>query len=258
MPAVRGVDLKRELAAIPVTGSPVRARLREQAIAAIFAEDLVEASYSYNLVPLSAPPAAVLEAGGERFHAPRLLPESGELTALGCGVCTLGPKLEARVSALFREKRAALAVSMDEVANEMLFALGRRIQDRMLSECYRKRLSMGAELHAGDPGLDLDAQAAVLRLAQAEQVGVALFKGHLLTPLKSSSVVFAVGRDLPEVAWSRCESCPSAKKCNFGRRANAGRDAAARGASDAASAMQTPVPPALRVGDRNDWKESRA
>lgn len=222
MPAIRGVDLKRELATNPPEGmSPVRARLRNQAIATILAEDLVEASYSYNIVPLQGPAGEILQAGGEWIRAPRLLPESGELTAVGCGVCTLGPKLEARISQLFRERRASLAVSLDEVGNEMLFALGRRIQDRMLSECYRKRLSMGAELHAGDPGLELDAQLAVLRLADADKIGVALYKGQLVTPLKSTSVVFAVGRNLPEVSWSRCDSCPSAAKCNYGRRPRA-------------------------------------
>ncbi|MEJ2393727.1 MAG: hypothetical protein P8Z77_02925, partial [Candidatus Thiodiazotropha sp.] len=86
------------------------------------------------------------------------------------------------------------------------------------SECYRKRLSMGAELHSGDPGLELDTQAAVLRMAEGMKIGVALHQGQLLTPLKSGSVVFAVGRDLPEVAWSRCETCPSYAKCSFGRR----------------------------------------
>jgi hypothetical protein len=222
MPSVRGVDLKRELATIPPSDmSPVCARLRNEAIEAIFAEDLVEASYSYNIVPIVGPAAETLEAGGVRIRAPRLLPESGQLTAIGCGVCTLGSKLEARISELFRDKRASLAVSLDEVANEMLFALGRRIQDRMLSECYRKRLTMGAELHAGDPGLELDAQTAVLYLAEAAKIGVSLYRDHLITPLKSSSVVFAVGRNLPEVSWSRCESCPSAAKCNYGRRPKA-------------------------------------
>lgn len=219
MPAVRGVDLRRELTTNPPEGiSPTRARLRNEAIALMLAEDLVEASYSYNIVPLQGPAGEILQAGGEWIRAPRLLPASGELTAVGCGVCTLGPKLDARIGALFRERRAALAVSLDEVGNEMLFALGRRIQDRMLSECYRKRLSMGAELHAGDPGLELEAQTAVLRLAEAEKIAVGLFKGLLVTPLKSSSVVFAIGRNLPAVSWSRCESCPSAAKCNYGRR----------------------------------------
>ena len=222
MPAVRGVDLKRELATNPPEGmSPVRARLRGEAIALIFAEDLVEACYSYNIVPLQQPAGETLHVGGEALHAPRLLPESGQLTALGCGVCTVGPRVEARVSELFREKRASLALAVDAVANEMLFALGRRIQDRMLSECYRRRLSMAGELHAGDPGLDLAAQALVLRLAEGENIGVRLHGGQLLTPLKSTSVVLGVGRDLPEVSWSRCDECPSKAKCNFGRRPKA-------------------------------------
>jgi hypothetical protein len=146
------------------------------------------------------------------------LPESGELTALGCGVCTLGPRLEARVTSLFGERRASLAVALDAVGVEMLFALGRRLQDRMLSECYRKRLSMGGELHAGDPGLDISAQATVLRLADAAKIGVGLHGDHLITPLKSGTAVYAVGRDIPAVSWSRCDTCPSKTKCNFGRR----------------------------------------
>ncbi len=219
MPVVRGVDLRRELAADPPEGmSPVRARLRRDAMAVAEAEDLIEACYSYAIVPLEGWADGRLRAGAECLDAPRLVPASGELTAIGCGVCTVGPRLPARVTALFGERRASLAVALDELGSEMLFALGRRIQDRMLSECYRKRLSMGAELAAGDPGLGLDAQAAVLRLAGAESIGVGLHRGGLLTPLKSASVVFAVGRNLPESSWSRCESCPSRTKCNYGRR----------------------------------------
>lgn len=218
MPAVRGVDLKRELANNPPPGlSPLRSRLRAEALTLIEAEDLVEASYSYRILPLDRPAANPLHVGGEILHAPRLLPESGELTSLGCGVCSLGPRLEARVTALFGEKRASLALALDEVANQMLMALGRRVQDRMLSECYRRRLSMAGELRAGDPGLDIAAQAAVLRLAEAESIGVRMHGSHLLTPLKSVSMVLGVGRDLPAVSWSRCDSCPSASKCNFGR-----------------------------------------
>ena len=220
MPSVRGVDLKRELANLPTEGlSPASARLQAEAVEMIRSEQLLDVSYSYNIVPLDqAADGARLRAGGEILEAERLLPESGELTALGCGVYTLGERLEKRIRELFEARRAALAVVLDEIGVGLLFAMGRRIQDRMLSECYRKRLSMGAELHAGDPGLELDAQAAVLRLAEAEKIGVGLHKGQLITPLKSGSVVFAVGQDLPEVAWSRCETCPSKNRCNFGRR----------------------------------------
>lgn len=219
MPCVVGVDLMRELAKNPPEGlSPVRARLRRNAIALIGDEGLVEASYSYNIIPLDRPAAATLHAGGEAIHAPRLLPESGELTAIGAGVCTLGPKVEARTTALFAEKRGSLALALDSVASEMLFALGRRVQDRMLAETTRRRLTMAGELRAGDPGLDISEQAAVLRLAGATSIGVALFKSHLMTPLKSASWVLGVGRNLPAASWSRCDACPSQAKCGVGRR----------------------------------------
>lgn len=222
MPRVVGVDLRRELANNPPEGlSPVRTRLRRDAIALIEAEGLVEdAAYSYNIVPLEAPAADIFLAGGEAIYAPLLLPASGELTALGCGACTIGPLLGERSTSLFGEKRASLAVALDDVGNEMLFALGRRMQDRMLSESMRKRLTMAGELHAGDPGLDLFAQAAILRLAEGDKIGVGLHNGHLLTPLKSGSVVYGVGRNLPEVSWSRCERCSSKAKCAIGRRPN--------------------------------------
>lgn len=219
---VRGVDLRRELANNPPARlSPARVRLRQEALALIDAEDLAEASYSYRIVPLERPASEILYADGEQLHAPILLPESGELTALGCGVCTLGPRLEARLSQLFQQKRASLALAIDEIATEMIFALGRRIQDRMLSECYRRGLTMAGELHAGDPGLDITAQAAVLRLADAESIGVQIKSGHLMTPLKSTSLVLGVGRDLPVVSWSRCDTCPSSNRCGFGRRPKA-------------------------------------
>ncbi|MBU1362452.1 MAG: hypothetical protein KKE51_01340 [Gammaproteobacteria bacterium] len=219
MPRIVGVDLRRDLENNPPPGlSPVRARLRRDALALMLDEDLVEASYCYEVLPLDAPPAATLHAGGAAFDAPALLPASGELTALGFAACTLGPRLQSRCTTLFGEKRASLAVALDELGTEMLFALARRLQDRVLSECYRKRLSLGAELNAGDPGLALDTLAAIVRLSGAADIGIGLHGGKLMTPLKSTAMIFAIGRDLPAVALSRCGGCPSRERCTFGRR----------------------------------------
>lgn len=218
MPRVVGIDLMRELANNPPEDlSSVRTQLRCDAIKLIQAENLVEAAYSYNIIPLDRPAAETLHAGGETIHAPRLLPESGELTAIGCGVCTLGPRVEARCTSLFAERRASLALALDEVANEMIFTLSRRIQDRMLAETARRHLTMAGELNAGDPGLDISAQAAILRLAAGNTIGVELYKNKLMTPLKSTSMILGVGKDLPTVSWSRCDSCPSKGKCRFSR-----------------------------------------
>ena len=57
----------------------------------------------------------------------RLVPESGQLTALAVGIFTLGPALERRVTALFAERRMSLALALDKLGNELLFALSRRV-----------------------------------------------------------------------------------------------------------------------------------
>lgn len=210
--------LLREIEAASLTiSSPSFSRIRQKALAILRQEDLLEPAYCYRIVPLERIEGANFFVEGEILHAPSLFPESGELTALAFGVITLGDRLEARISDLFRQRKASLAVALDDMANELMMGLSRRVEDRLMADVLRQRLTMAGELHAGDPGLDLAAQASVARLARGESIGVRLHNGHLLTPIKSGSVVFGVGRNLPVANWSRCDRCPSKAKCKFAR-----------------------------------------
>jgi hypothetical protein len=228
MAVALGLDILRQARTVPLNGRPsaARNRLRAQALAMARDEALVAGAYSYCIVPLEAPAAPLLQAGGESLEAPWLLPASGRLTALGCAVCTLGPALERRVRQLFGERRASLAMALDELGNELLFEISRRAQDRMQAEAGRRGLTLSGELRAGDPGLALEAQGAVLRLAAAESIGIRLGDGCLMHPLKSTSMVLGVGIDLPASAWSRCDSCNSRAKCGVRARALAAAAAA--------------------------------
>jgi hypothetical protein len=224
MPVARGFDVLREVALLPLQGrlSAVRERMRDKALGLARDERLIEAAYSYRIVPLDAPAAELLYAGGERLSAPWLLPVSGELTAIACGVCTLGPNVERRTSELFAARQASLAIALDELGNQLLFDVSRRVQDRMQADAARRGLCMAGELRPGDPGLALDAQAAVLRLAQAEAIGIGLSSGGLMQPVMSCSMVLGIGIDLPAVQWSRCDYCPRLEKCRVAERAGAG------------------------------------
>lgn len=220
MPSRHHINLLRNVTAMPMMGRPsaLRERMRRDALALAQAEGLGEVAWSYRIVPLDQPVGETLRLDGETLHAPWLLPASGQLTALASAVCTVGPQLEARVTSLFTEKRASIALALDELGTELLFAAARLVQDRMLADVQRQGLCLSGELHPGDPGLGLDAHASVLRLAQAEAIGVRLRYGHTLYPLKSSSVVMGAGIDLPEATWSRCDRCPSKAKCKLAQR----------------------------------------
>ena len=220
--APRAFDALKAVASLEPAGlSDARRRFRGEAVAVARAEGLGRAEMTFAVVPLDAPAADVLRAGGEAFFAPRMLPEAGELTALAFGVCTIGPALVEKVRTLFAQRKMSLALALDTLGNQMLMEASRRLQDRILASVTKQGLTMAGELRAGDPGLALEAQPAVLRLAGADRIGVAATGSLALEPAKSASVMFGVGRDLPAALWSRCDDCRSRKTCAVALRAAA-------------------------------------
>jgi hypothetical protein len=173
--------LLREVALQASVKLPSRQKFRDEAMALIEIELLADPAFSFSIVDLEGPVAETLRAGGESFYAPLLLPPSGQLTALACGVATVGRRLEKRIGLLFRERSMSLA--LDEAANDLLHAVSRRLQDRMLLTARKSGLTLAGELRPGDPGLALSAQSSVLRLAGADSIGVAVFGGHMLNPI---------------------------------------------------------------------------
>lgn len=219
MASASRIDMCRELdrlASMPVR-SGAQARMRREAAALIAAEHLVQAAINFRFVDLDSFEDGQLRAGGETLHAPRLIPEEGRLTALACGTATIGDALERRVSTLFAERRPGLALALDELGNQLLFEVSRRLQDRMLAHARKHDLSMAGELRAGDPGLALSYQPVVVRLADGAKIGVGVSRGLSLTPLKSMATMMGVGIDLPPATWSRCDACPSSDKCKLAR-----------------------------------------
>src|SRR6202142_709624 len=139
MPTIRGSGLLRDVATIPCADEALRrrGRYRRDAIDLLERDDLLDAAYCYRIVALDEPPSHMLRAGGEALEALRLVPKSGQLTALGVGICTLGPALERRASVLFAERRISLALALDRLGNELLSALSRRVQDLIVSEARK-------------------------------------------------------------------------------------------------------------------------
>ena len=189
-------------------------RIHDQALNMIIDEQLINARFTYGIIPLNQIAEGSLWAEGECFHAPRLLPESGKLTAVGCGVATIGNTLEHRVTSLFAQKKASLALALDKIGNQILFEVDRRLFEHIFATTQKTQLSMAGELRPGDPGLDLCHQPALLRLADSKSIGVNCNQGNTLTPLKSTSMIFGIGEDLPTAKWSRCDECRFNTNCS--------------------------------------------
>jgi hypothetical protein len=220
----RGFDVLHEIAAGAAAAQrpPAIERARLQALQFAGTERLLDAAFCWRIVPLDAPAAPLLHAGGERLHAPALLPESGELTAIACCACTLGPRLARRIGELYADGRIALATTLEDLATELLGAVVRRVHDRVHVHAQRQGLSVAGELRSGVPEFDAPAQAAVLRLAHAQCIGVQVDDAATVFPPHSLALVLGVGVELPP-DWSRCDACPKCRTCRIVARLRARR-----------------------------------
>ena len=223
MPVITDIDVLREVERGRVPAATTRraklVALRAQALAMARDERLADGRASWRIVSLECAPgqAGTLCMDGQRLDAPWLIPVTGRLTAVACAVATIGDALEQRIGALFDERRASLAEALDALGNELLFALSRHVQDRMLADARKQGLTMAGELRAGDPGLGLQAQQTVLTLAGACEIGISLTRTLMMNPTKSTSIVQGVGHELPAATWSRCEQCRSRSRCAVAR-----------------------------------------
>ena len=102
----------------------------------------------------------------------------------------------------------SLALALDTLGNQMLMEASRRLQDRILADVTKRGLTMAGELRAGDPGLALEAQPAVLRLAGGATIGVTITRiagagagqvdvGHVRRRPRSAAGALVALRRLP-------------------------------------------------------------
>ena len=101
----------------------------------------------------------------------------------------------------------------DALGNQVVTEVSRRLQNPALALVRKRRLTMAGELRSGGADLALEVQPAALRLSGAERINVACTQAFNLSPHKSASVVYGVGRDLPATNWSRCDDCCWRETC---------------------------------------------
>ena len=120
---------------------------------------------------------------------------------------------------LVRDWRAGelrvLALALDELAGERLFRLSDELHARIARAARSQGWHAGAPESPGDPGVALDAQAAVLALSGISTQSILMNSSGMLWPLKSISFVVALGAAVPDRPLaSRCVRCGSRERCS--------------------------------------------
>ena len=192
-----------------------RARTRHEALALVEAESLLEPATAFRVWPVRCARGEWLDLDMRSLAVSGFAGYGGAIAAVAAAACTLGPRFEQRVAALFHARRRLLALELDAIGTDRLFALAGRLAARIRREARRAGLRASAALHPGDVGMALGEQRAVLELADAGSQCIDVTAEGMLRPVKSLSFVVALGRAVPASAGVRCDRCGARDRCRI-------------------------------------------
>ncbi|MFP3909195.1 MAG: hypothetical protein ACLFVI_05330 [Archaeoglobaceae archaeon] len=175
--------------------------------------NLISPSIAYDIfeVVKIEPESIVLKK--ERIEGSLLPALFEECKFLMVAVCTIGPQLEEKVEQLINEGNLLNAMLIDEVGNASI----NELEDECLRVANEKADEEGLKASGcvcpGKEGFTLDEQAKILKMVNAQEIGVRLTDSRMMYPRKSTSLVIGIGTNLGH--WDMCEYCEMRDRCSY-------------------------------------------
>jgi hypothetical protein len=146
---------------------------------------------------------------------------SGELAGaeeIIVAAATLGTAIEARIAALFAERRAMRALALEELATASLFELSDQITARIGRLASARGHKLSERYAPGDVGIPFSLQPRFCELAGAADLGITLSASGMMRPVKSLCFLFATGANLNAAKRARsCDTCRARERCRYRR-----------------------------------------
>lgn len=134
-------------------------------------------------------------------------------------VCTIGSRLEARVSEYFARNQPTKAVVLDAVGIEAVNRVSEEASRRVEVEAADRGLKASIPINPGMSSMcSLEEQEVVFKVVDAERIGVKLSSSSVMIPLKSISMIVGLGEDVPtRDTGSQCDFCSLRETCRHRR-----------------------------------------
>ncbi len=171
---------------------------------------LLEPRATYDIYPIVEITSSLvrLEGGGQINGSliPTSFPEAIELVTM---VCTIGPRLEKRVTDYTQGHETLKGILLDGIGSAAVDILAREVYHSISQEVANRDFQAGSPVNPGMPGLPITEQANLLALAHAGEIGVSLTQSGIMVPRKSTSIITAIGGKMQ--TWSQADICRRCK-----------------------------------------------
>jgi hypothetical protein len=174
-------------------------------------DGLLQPGFSYDIYDVVAmkPDKVVLnnDASINGTLLPSAFAQAGKLAVM---VCTIGLKLETRVTECSKSGEALRAMLLDGIGSAAVDVLAQEACHFIAGKAAESGLQASSPVNPGMPGLPITEQKNILDLSRAEKIGVRLTSSGIMVPRKSTSQVIAIGPNMH--TWTQEEICA---RCNL-------------------------------------------
>jgi hypothetical protein len=190
-------------------GAKVRRETKDlilELLASVRKMQLLQPAAAYEYYPVTGMNGdRVWLEGGGAIHGPlipAMLPEAKELAVL---LCTIGPGLEKQVTEYSGSGQVMKGMILDGIGSAAVDMLISQVVMSMASDVSPRGYEMSSQVCPGMPGFPLSEQWNLLRLVDADEIGVSVIGSGVLVPRKSSCMVVGIGPEMPR--WTQAEVC---------------------------------------------------
>jgi hypothetical protein len=133
---------------------------------------------------------------------PAIFPEAKELAVI---LCTIGPRLEKQVTDYSKNGAVLQGMTLDGIGSAAVDKLVSEVLRLIATEVSSRGYEISSPVNPGMPGFPLIEQWNLLRLVNADEIGVRLTASGVLVPRKSTSMVMGIGPQMTR--WTQAEVC---------------------------------------------------
>lgn len=179
------------------------------------AQALLAPAAMYTIVPVQDFHHQTVVLDGEAaFEGPLVARALAGADEVALVVCTIGPALEAEMSARFAAGGSLSALALDGAGTAALGEVSRALVARIRDEASARGLGSGMRASPGQEGWSIWQQRVLFGLVPADEIDVALTDSCLMLPQKSVSFVIGLGPEMRPDAVT-CDFCSKRNRCQW-------------------------------------------
>ena len=190
-------------------GAKVRPEIKDlilELLTSVKKARLLEPAVAYEYHTVSSMNGSKTSLDGDKaIHGPlipAIFPEAKELAVL---LCTIGPRLEKQVTDYSKSDEVMRGMILDGIGSTAVDMMALEVFRRLASEASSRGYEISSPVNPGMPGFPLTEQWNLLRLVNADEIGVSLTASGVLVPRKSVSMIMGIGPKMTR--WTEAEVC---------------------------------------------------